>query len=95
MSGTILLDLVIHPDHGSYLYLAEAEDSAEPAQLWRYNPASTESIHIDLAFADPSQILVGRLRELYVQDDDDLVRVQYRYPRARGDQPCSASRQHF
>ena len=36
--GTDLLDLVIHPDHGSYLYLAEAEDQPNPLSYGDITP---------------------------------------------------------
>jgi len=75
-----LLDAVIHPDLGSYLYLAEAADSSDPAQVWRYHPARGEATLIDVGLSDPSQLVVGRLRDLYVQDGDDLVQINMDIP---------------
>ena len=71
--GTPLIDLVIHADLGSYLYLAEAAVPIDPAQLWQLNPVTGESTLIDIPLSAPSDVLVGRLRGVYVLDGDDVV----------------------
>jgi hypothetical protein len=63
--------LIVHPDFASCLYVADAE----PAGVYRLDPVTGESKMIQFPFDDPREIMVSRLRDLYVLDGDDLVRV--------------------
>jgi hypothetical protein len=77
---TPILDAVIHPDLGSYLYLEEAERVGDPAQLWRLDPVTGESTLVDLRLAAPSRIVIGRHRDVYVVDGESLACVNIDLP---------------
>jgi hypothetical protein len=63
--------LVIHPDLTGYLYIAESE----PARVYQLDPVTGMSEMIELPFDDPREIVISRLRDLYVLDGDELVRM--------------------
>ena len=63
--------LAIHVDLSSFIYVADGE----PGQVFRLDPVSGVSQPIDGPFENPREVMVSRLRDLYVLDGDDLVRV--------------------
>jgi len=63
--------MAIHVDLSSFVYVTEGD----PAQVWRLDPVSGESELIQFPFDNPREVMVGRLRDLYVLDGDDLVRI--------------------
>jgi len=68
---TNIKSMVIHPDLMSCVYLTEAE----PAGVYRLDPVTGESKIIPFPLDDPREVIINRLRDMYVLDGDELVRV--------------------
>jgi hypothetical protein len=68
---TAVRSMVIHPDLMSVVYLSEAE----PAGVYRLDPLTGESKILPFPLNDPREVMVNRLRDLYVLDGDELVRI--------------------
>lgn len=72
------IDLALHPDLLSCLYIADPPPGTlppPPRRIWRQELATGECTQIDVGFVNPEAIMVGRRRDLYVLDDGDVVRV--------------------
>jgi hypothetical protein len=65
--GTRILDLQLHADLSSFVYIAESLDQG-PREIWRHEPVSRVATLIDVPMAQPKHLQVGRRRGLYVVD---------------------------
>ena len=70
---TKIVDMELHPDVGSFLYVAESPDPDDPPKLWRLDPVTGLSALVPVDLVWPRDVLVSRLRDLYVLDGSDLV----------------------
>jgi hypothetical protein len=75
--------MAIHPDLTSIVYVAQ--NPSFPS-FWNLNLASGSFEPIGLSLDDPRELLISRLRDLYVLDGDDLVHtaIDVRPPREEG-----------
>ncbi len=70
---TPLIDLIIHPDLSSLIYIAEAASPSAPPQIWTLIPGANESVLLDLGLGNARELMIGRLRQLYVREGTSLV----------------------
>jgi len=70
-----IVDLSILMDNTGYAAVVDP-DAAQPNQLWIINALTGEDELIDNAtLNDPRCVIVGRYRDLYVMDGNDLVKI--------------------
>jgi hypothetical protein len=78
---TSVRSMVLHPDLMSCVYVSESD----PAHVYRLDPLTGESEIIPFPLNDPRDVFVNRLRDMYVLDGGDLVRVDIDgWPQDRG-----------
>jgi hypothetical protein len=77
---TSIVDLALHTDLLSILYITEPQFVGDPPRIWRLMPGTGEITPVDVPLESPSRLVVGRRRGLYVLDGDDLVCLEIDTP---------------
>ena len=72
---TAVQSLTVHPDGLCFLFIADSAVPGQPGEVWRLDPLTAHSQRVDLPFDDPREVMVGRRRDLFVMDGDELARV--------------------
>jgi hypothetical protein len=75
LSASYIVDFSIILDNSGYACIGDM-DGAEPNKLWIVNALTGEARLVDDAsLNDPRRVIVGRYRDLYVLDEEDLVKI--------------------
>jgi hypothetical protein len=77
---TSIRDIALHPDLLSVLYITDPQMTGDPPRIWRLMPGTGEITMVDVPLENPTRLIVGRRRGLYVLDGDDLVCLEIDTP---------------
>jgi len=69
-----IIDLTLLMDNNGYACVVDP-DAAQPNQLWIINALTGEDELVDASLNDPQRVVVGRYRDYFVMDGNELVKI--------------------